>query len=126
MKKQVAGTIMNVDTTGESFLVQQVAGHYSFYNFPVVTGQTPLGSVLSKLRQEVGLDVDQLRLFDSVIAEIGGEKVALFVFNHLTVDMQIQDLFARQGLHFVAASQLHQLFESVHVNTQPLFEQLSK
>jgi len=126
MKKQVAGTIMSVDTDGASFLVQQQGSQYSFYNFPVFTGQTPLGSVLSKLREEVGLDVDQLRLFDSVIAELDDEKVALFVFNNLTINDHVRALFAKQDLQFVAGSQLHQLFESVHVNTQPLFEQLSK
>jgi hypothetical protein len=126
MKKQVAGTIMSVDTAGASFLVQQQGAQYSFYNFPVITGQTPLGSVLSKLREEVGLDVDQLRLFDSVIAELDDEKVALFVFNNLTINDHVRALFAKQDLQFVAGSQLHQLFESVHVNTQPLFEQLSK
>jgi len=126
MKKQVAGTIMSVDTAGASFLVQQQGAQYSFYNFSVITGQTPLGSVLSKLREEVGLDVDQLRLFDSVIAELDDEKVALFVFNNLTINDHVRALFAKQDLQFVAGSQLHQLFESVHVNTQPLFEQLSK
>lgn len=115
MKKQVAGTIMTNDDQGTRFLMQQVAGAVHFYRFQILDGMTPLASVLWKLRHEVGIDVDQLRLFDSVMAEIEGEKVSLFVFNHMNVTTAVTDLFEQKGLSFVPASQLHQLFEQVNV-----------
>lgn len=115
MKKQVAGTIMTNDAQGTRFLMQQVDGAVHFYRFHVLDGMTPLASVLWKLRHEVGIDVDQLRLFDSVMAEIEGEKVSLFVFNHMNVTAAVTDLFKQNGLSFVPASQLHQLFEQVNV-----------
>ncbi|MFC6181080.1 hypothetical protein [Lactiplantibacillus daowaiensis] len=127
MKKQVAGTIMVVDDTGASFLVKPAdSGQYNFDSFPVLAGHTPLATVLDKLRRQVGLDVEQLRLFDSVIAEVDQEKVSLFVFNHMAVDDSVRELCQKAGLAFVPASQLHQLFERVHVNTTPMFENLSK
>lgn len=125
MQKQVAGTIMVVDEDGARFLVRQVDHHYYFDSFDVMVDHTPLATVLNKLRQ-IGLDVDQLRLFDSVIAEIDQEKVALFVFNQLTLTPKVESVFAKAGLQFVPASQLHQLLERVRVNTEPMFENLSK
>ncbi|ETY73796.1 hypothetical protein [Lactiplantibacillus fabifermentans] len=115
MKKQVAGTIMVNDDQGTRFLMQQLDGIVHFYRFQVLDGMTPLASVLWKLRHEVGIDVDQLRLFDSVMAEIEGEKVSLFVFNHMNVTPAITAHFKQTGLSFVPASQLHQLFEQVNV-----------
>lgn len=126
MIKRVAATIINPEDAGTSFLVQQVEGQYKFYNFQVLANQTPLASVLWKLRHEVGIDVDQLRLYDSVVAQTGLENISLFVFNHLKIDATIREACREQGLVFVPASKLHGLFESVKVNTMPSFENLSK
>ncbi|AVK60685.1 hypothetical protein C5Z25_02490 [Lactobacillus sp. CBA3605] len=126
MTKQVAATIINMDTTGTSFLVQQQKNQYRFYHLTVLTGQSPLASVLSELRNGVGIDVNQLRLYDSVTAEVDGEKIALFVFNHLQVNADVRQSFANSGLNFVSASQLHGLFTSVKVDMTPAFEKLSK
>lgn len=126
MIKRVAATIINPEDIGTSFLVQQVAGQYKFYNFEVLADQTPLASVLWKLRHEVGIDVDQLRLYDSVVAQSETENISLFVFNHLKVDASVRKACGRQGLIFVSASKLHGLFESVKVSTMPSFEKLSK
>lgn len=127
MKKQVAGTIIQNDAQGTSFLVgQSASGKYYFYHLTVFENQSPLASVLWELRHTIGIDVDQLRLYDSIIAEINNEKVAVFVFDHLKLDKQIQQLFAKAGLQFVRANQLHQLFESVKVGTRPSLMDLEK
>jgi len=126
MTKRVAGTIINPEDAGTSFLVQQVAGQYKFYSLSVLDDQTPLASVLWQLRHVVGIDVDQLRLYDSVVAQSGTENVSLFVFNHLKIDAAIRESCRQQGLVFVPARELHGLFESVKVNTIPSFEDLSK
>jgi len=126
MIKRVAATIINPEDAGTSFLVQQVEGQFKFYSFQVLDNQTPLASVLWKLRHEVGIDVDQLRLYDSVFAQSGSENVSLFVFNHLEIDDGIRNACQKQGLFFIPASKLHGLFESVKVSTMPAFEKLSK
>ncbi|RRK09531.1 hypothetical protein D1831_12095 [Lactiplantibacillus garii] len=127
MKKQVAGTIIKNDSRGTSFLVSRdQRGGYYFYHLAVRENQSPLASVLWELRHNVGIDVDQLRLYDSIIAEISGEKVAVFVFDHLAIDERVEQLFEKRGLAFVPASQLHHLFESVNVGQTSPMEDFSK
>ncbi len=127
MKKQVAGTIIKNDQQGTSFLVGKRAdGHYYFYHLEVRDDHSPLASVLWELRHTVGIDVDQLRLYDSIIADVDEEKVALFVFDHLQITNQVCELFGKQGLAFVPANQLHQLFESVNVGQTSPMEDFSK
>ncbi|CAJ1228635.1 hypothetical protein [Lactiplantibacillus xiangfangensis] len=127
MKKHVAGTIIKNDSHGTSFLVGRNAqGKYYFYYLDVLEQQTPLASVLWELRHTIGIDVDQLRLYDSIIAEVGGEKVSVFVFDHLAIDERVQALFEKRGLAFVPANQLHSLFESVNVGQTSPLEDFSK
>ncbi|WP_262340178.1 hypothetical protein [Lactiplantibacillus plantarum] len=47
------------------------------------------------MRYTIGIDVDQLRLYDSIMAELDDEKVAVFVFDHLAVDGQVRAKFDR-------------------------------
>lgn len=120
MKKQVAGTIIQNSEQGTSFLVGQTAdGSYYFYQLEVRSPASPLASVLWELRHTVGIDVDQLRLYDSIIAEVDDQKVSVFVFDHLSLDQATLKQFERVGLKLVPASQLHRLFESVKVTTLP-------
>ncbi|MBQ0837915.1 hypothetical protein [Lactiplantibacillus pentosus] len=126
MQKQVAGTILYNDEQGTHFLVGKSGNGYHFYQLPVQAGRSPLASVLWTFRHTIGIDVEQLRLYDSIVAKIEGEKVAVFVFDHLTVDELIQTKFAEQGLMFVLASELHELFASVSVGETTPFNQLSK
>ncbi|EQM53653.1 hypothetical protein N692_14925 [Lactiplantibacillus plantarum EGD-AQ4] len=126
MQKQVAGTILYNDDQGTHFLVGQSDNGYHFYQLPVQAGRSPLASVLWTFRHTIGVDVDQLRLYDSIVAKIESEKVAVFVFDHLTIDDSVQDKFAEQGLRFVLASELHELFASVSVGETTPFNQLAK
>lgn len=103
------------------------AGEYQCRKkLPVRAGHSPLASVLWDLRYTIGIDVDQLRLYDSIMAELDDEKVAVFVFDHLAVDGQVRAKFDRQGLEFVLASELHELFTSVRVSETMPFTNLSK
>ncbi|MFB9770061.1 hypothetical protein [Lactiplantibacillus modestisalitolerans] len=125
MQKHVAGTIINSTSAGLTFLVKRTsAGSYEFYNLPVMAEQSPLASVLWQLRHKVGIDVDQLRLYDSTIAELNGEKVSVFVFNHLELNPDIRKRFEQFGLFFVPSSALHDLFTRVHVGKMPVFSDL--
>nr|WP_230409430.1 hypothetical protein [Lactiplantibacillus pentosus] len=104
-------------------MVGKSGNDYHFYQLPVQAGRSPLASVLWTFRHTIGIDVEQLRLYDSIVAKIEGEKVAVFVFD---VDELIQTKFAEQGLMFVLASELHELFASVSVGETTPFNQLSK
>lgn len=126
MQKKVAGTIIYNDQQGSHFLVKYSTNGYNFYQLPVRAGHSPLASVLWDLRYTIGIDVDQLRLYDSIMAELDDEKVAVFVFDHLAVDGQVRGKFDRQGLEFVLASELHELFTSVRVSETMPFTNLSK
>jgi len=126
MQKQVAGTIMLNDQQGTHFLVGQTDTGYYFHQIPVTDGHSPLASVLAELRQPMGIDVDQLRLYDSIMAKIDDTKVAVFVFDHLQINEEVRQRFAQYGLTFILASQLHGLFESVKVDATAGFEDLSK
>ena len=126
MQKQVAGTIIYNDQQGSHFLVKPSVRGYNFYELPVRAGCSPLASVLWDFRHTIGIDVDQLRLYDSVMAELDQEKVAVFVFDHLIVDEQVRAKFEQQGLEFVLARKLHELFASVHVSETTPFMNLSK
>ncbi|WP_048000061.1 hypothetical protein [Lactiplantibacillus herbarum] len=126
MQKQVAGTIMLNDQQGTHFLVGQTTTGYYFHQIPVAEGHSPLGSVLAELRQPMGIDVDQLRLYDSIMAQIDDAKVAVFVFDHLQINEEVRERFAQYGLTFIPASQLHGLFESVKVDATAGFADLSK
>ncbi|WP_046783649.1 hypothetical protein [Lactiplantibacillus plantarum] len=119
------GSLHN-DQQGSHFLVKHSTNGYNFYQLPVRAGHSPLASVLWDLRYTIGIDVDQLRLYDSIMAELDDEKVAVFVFDQLAVDGQVRAKFDRQGLEFVLASELHELFTSVRVSETMPFTNLSK
>ncbi|AMO29970.1 hypothetical protein [Lactiplantibacillus plantarum] len=125
MLSNLGGSLHN-DQQGSHFLVKHSTNGYNFYQLPVRAGHSPLASVLWDLRYTIGIDVDQLRLYDSIMAELDDEKVAVFVFDHLTVDGQVRAKFDRQGLEFVLASELHELFTSVRVSETMPFTNLSK
>ena len=126
MQKQVAGTIIYNDEQGTHFLVRSSTAGYHFYQLPVQAGRSPLATVLWALRYTIGIDVDQLRLYDSITATLGQAKEAVFVFDHLGVDDTVRDVFVRHGLQFVLASELHGLFTSVSVSETTPFTNLSK
>ena len=126
MQKQVAGTIIYNDQQGTHFLVGQSDSRYYFYRLPVQAGNSPLASVLWALRHTIGIDVDQLRLYDSIMAKLDNEKVAVFMFDHLALDEQTRVKFGQHGLRFVLASELHELFMSVSVSETTPFTNLSK
>ncbi|MFD0896997.1 hypothetical protein [Loigolactobacillus binensis] len=79
--KQIAGTIMLIDTQDEpKFLVTKTAARYRLFLTEQTAGQTPLATILTAFKDQLGVDVTSLRLGELSNVVIRGQDVSLFVF----------------------------------------------
>ncbi|WP_367297180.1 hypothetical protein [Loigolactobacillus coryniformis] len=79
--KQVAGTIMLIDKTGApKFLVTKSAADYHLMLADQEDGRTPLATILAAIKDQLGLNVNDLRLGELSNVIIEDQDVSLFVF----------------------------------------------
>lgn len=118
---KVASTIVLSDATRTTFLVDGRAP-YHFLSVDKMDDKTDLASTLAYYRNEIGVNVECLRLEELSIT-LDSEKQTLFVFSiHDCKDKVIKQCSSFGDLQFVDVDQLHHLFETVEMDTAPFFE----
>lgn len=118
---KVASTIVLSDGPKTTFLVDGQEP-YHFLSVKKTDDKTALATTLAYLRDEVGVNVECLRLEELSIT-LDSEKQTLFVFSiHDAVDQITAQCQQFGDLKFVDVSQLHHLFETVEMDTAPFFE----
>lgn len=118
---KVASTIVISNEKKTTFLVDGDKP-YHFLSVDISNDMTALATTLAYYREQIGIDVECLRLEELSIT-LDSEKQTLFVFSiHDFEDKVVEKCNEFESLSFVDVSELHHLFETVEMDTAPFFE----
>ncbi|MFL2030196.1 hypothetical protein [Loigolactobacillus zhaoyuanensis] len=124
--KQIAGTIMLIDRAGApKFLVNKAADQYHLIMTEQKTALTPLASVLGLFKDQLGIDVTDLRLDELSNVVIQDKNISLFIFEWgtLATTQVSENIVALQahGYTFEHPKELRSLLKQIDMSGVPHF-----
>lgn len=118
----VAGTIIFTREDQSFFLVTDTPVS-RFYTVKLhrQAGDTALGSLLTGMKTELGIDIDNLRLGELAVWHESGEDdnsdaFSLFTFEPIDISLLDFERLRAVGLQFMNARQAHQLLQNVDMS----------
>lgn len=118
----VAGTIIFTREDQSFFLVTDTPVS-RFYTVKLhrQAGDTALGSLLTGMKMELGVDIDNLRLGELAVWHERGEQdnsdaFSLFTFEPIDISLLDFERLRAVGLQFINARQAHQLLQNVDMS----------